>query len=232
MQTILVDYKEIYKMSIDIENLVNDGFEVAVIKSPSENGYVIKLPDEIGKASELSQKLMFSGSFDKAFGLAYDPTKKEYKVVLLTDTDDAFNYRPSYEPGDALFLNTDANLPEIIRISHDIDFITALKYATNFDVEEVVAEEDKVPGPVSGYLIMVRDKRVQPQRLLGFINADYEKYYGDYVVDEAHIAANPDMASVFLDEDEADVVKRTIKRDFYTLSRVSVSDVRLTVVAY
>lgn len=221
-------------MSIDIENLVNDGFEVAVIKSPSENGYVIKLPDEIGKVSELSQKLMFSGSFGKAFGLAYDPTKKEYKVVLPTDTDDAINYRPSYEPGDALFLNTDANLPEIIRISHDTDFITALKYATNFDVEEVVADEDEEPRPesLSGYLIMVRDKRVQPQRLLGFINADYEEYYGDYDVDEAHIVTNPDMASAFLDEDEANVVKRIIKRDLYTLSNVSVSDARLTVVTY
>lgn len=220
-------------MSNDIENLVNDGFEVAIIKSPSENGYAIKLPSEIGKVSELSQKLMYSGSFGKTVGLAYDPTKKEYKVVLPTDTDDAINYRPSYEPGDALFLNTDANLPELIRISHDVDFVTALKYATNFDVEEVVAYEDEEPeSALSGYLIMVRDKRVQPQRLLGFISTDYEKYYGDYVVDEAHIVTNPNTASAFLDEDEADVVKRTIKRDFDTLSSVPVSDVRLTVVAY
>lgn len=221
-------------MSIDIENLVNDGFEVAVIKSPSENGYVIKLPDEIGKVSELSQKLMFSGSFGKAFGLAYDPTKKEYKIVLPTDTDDAINYRPSYEPGDALFLNTDANLPEIIRISHDVDFITALKYATNFDVEEVVADEDEDDEPESalGYLIMVRDKRVKPQWLLGFISADYEEYYGDYDVDEVHVVTNPDMASVFLDEDDAEAIKRGIKLDVYSLSDMMVSDVKLTVVAY
>lgn len=223
-------------MSIDIENLVNDGFEVAVIKSPSENGYVIKLPDEIGKVSELSQKLMFSGSFGKDFGLAYDPTGKEYKVVLPTDTDDAVNYRPSYEPGDALFLNTDANLPEIIRISHDVDFITALKYATNFDVEEVVADEDEdddyEPESALRYLIMVRDKRVKPQRLLGFISADYEEYYGDYDVDEVHVVTNPDMASVFLDEDDAEAIKRGIKLDVYSLSDMMVSDVKLTVVAY
>lgn len=219
-------------MSIDIENLVHDGFEVAIIKSQSENGYAIKLPDEIGKVSELSQKLMFSSSFGKSFALAYDPTEKEYKIVLPTDTDDAINYRPSYEPGDALFLNTDANLPEIIRVNHDADFVTALKYATNFDVEPVVADEEEELEPVAGYLIMARNRSVKPQRLLGFISADYEEYYGDYDVEEAHIVTNPDMASTFLDGDEAEAVKRAIKMDYYTLSGMDVDDVKLTVVLY
>lgn len=219
-------------MRVDIEDLVNYDFEVAVIKSQSENGYAIKLPDEISKVSELSNKLMFSGSFGQEFGLAYDPIKKEYKIVFLTDTDDAVNYRPSYEPGDALFLNTDANLPEIIRINHEVDFVTALKYATSFDVEEVFANKEEKPKEELGYLIMVRDKSVKPQRLLGFISAEYEDYYGDYDIGEARIVTTPSEYSVFLDEDEAEAVKRAIKTDLYTLSDVNVSDVKLTVVSY
>lgn len=203
-------------MRNDIENLVNDGFTVARLTSESENGYAIKLPDDIKGVKELQYKLDTGNGYGSPFMLGYDPENKSYKLAYSGDDDEAIRYRPTFKAGDALFLNEDSQNPEIIRINKDVHFVQALTDLGDFKVEGI---ELPVHSKQSdGVLVMVREKHTKPQHLLGFITADYDfDGYNDPILDAFGVVLDPTEATAFLNQAEAELV---IQEAFMTPSLV------------